>query len=147
MQVIGRISRASLTFDRAIATSLNRFDLHPSEFDVLATLLRDGAPHELQVSDLVKRTMVTAAAVSQRLNKLEGRGLVTRRIDSENRRAIIVTLTAEGYELISRALTAHVETEHTLLNPLTVTERNQLACLLRKLLLSLGDRPFSGTPG
>jgi DNA-binding MarR family transcriptional regulator len=62
---------------------------------------------------------------------------VARSPHPEDRRGIRVALTAKGKELLERVLGAHVKNEEELLAALNVTERKQLAGLLRKLLLGL----------
>ena len=54
------------------------------------------------LSEMSDFLCVSKAAVSQLLGVLEGRGLVTREIDPENRRTIIVRLTGGGKEMIER---------------------------------------------
>ena len=85
-------------------------------------------------------SMVTSGAISQRLDRLESRGLVTRAPSETDRRGVLVTLTPEGLELIDKVLPTHIDTESQLLAGLSQTEREQLADLLRALLESLGDR-------
>jgi len=139
MQVVGRVSRAAALLDRRIAKRLATFDLQPGEFDVLATLLRSGAPHRLPVGRLTSHTMVTPGAVSHRLNRLEDRGLIQRSTEPTNRRSVNVQLTPAGRDLVDAALPAHVENEDSLLAPLDVDQRRQLASLLRTLLIGHGD--------
>lgn len=139
MGVIGRISRVSALLDRRIAKTLAGYDLHPGEFDLLATLRRSGAPHRLTVGQLLKSTMVTSGAVTHRLNRLDDKQLVTRDLDPSNRRSIIVTLTKKGLDLVDEALSAHVDNEQRQLACLTKQKQEALAELLRELLLGLGD--------
>lgn len=139
MGVIGRISRAAAVLDRRIAQTFAAFDLQPGEFDVLATLRRAGAPYRLTVGELLSRAMVTSGAVTHRLNRLEAKNLIRREIDPANRRSIIVTLTPEGLNAVEAALIPHVDYEHDLLSSLTHRQRDQLANLLRTLLLGFGD--------
>ncbi|MCL1895018.1 MAG: MarR family transcriptional regulator [Clostridiales bacterium] len=54
------------------------------------------------LSEMSDYLCVSKAAVSQTLGALEGRGLVTRETDPENRRTIIVKLTGEGKEMIEK---------------------------------------------
>lgn len=139
MHVVGRISRAAALLDRRLAQRFADLDLLPGEFDVLATLLRSGAPHRLTVGQLTAQTMVTAGAVSHRLRGLEERGLVERTTEPTNRRVVNVQLTRAGADLVDHALAAHVEHEDALLAPLDPEQRDQLAALLRTLLLAHGD--------
>ena len=139
MGVIGRISRASALLDRAINKTLADYDLHPGEFDLLATLRRSGTPHRLTVGQLLKSTRVTSGAVTHRLNRLNHKQLVTRDLDPSNRRSVIVALTKKGLNLVDEALLAHVDNEQRQLACLTSHKRDVLAELLRELLLGLGD--------
>jgi DNA-binding MarR family transcriptional regulator len=109
------------------------------EFDVLATLRRSGPPYTLSPSDLVASTMVGSAAMTNRVDKLVSRNLVTREVDPNNRRRLLVSLTPEGLALVDEVVEGHVANERTLVGGLTASDREELAELLRKLLVSLGD--------
>ena len=82
--------------------------------------------------------MVTSGAVTKRVDRLEGLGLVERRVSSSDRRGRIVALTPAGRRLIDRAMPQHLANEARLLEPLTARERDLLAGLLGKLAISLG---------
>ncbi|MCC9194409.1 MarR family transcriptional regulator [Arthrobacter sp. zg-Y916] len=133
MAVLGRLSRASRRLDAELAQTFATHNLDAAGFDVLATLRRAGAPYALSPKDLAAGAMVTSAAVAQRLNKLEARGLVERSRNDDDGRSTRVTLTETGRQLVDAALPDHVATEHRLLEPLTGVERQTLAKLLAKL--------------
>lgn len=133
MGVIGRISRLAQGYERTMAENFARFNLGPDEFDVLATLRRSGAPYELNPGTLLSSMMVCSATVTHRLDKLQARGLIERRPDPKDRRAVLVKLSAGGKRLVDRALVAHLALEHDLLQHLSSGERETLARLLRKL--------------
>lgn len=139
MGVVGRISRAALLLDQGISKGLAEHGLRPGEFDVLATLCRNGAPYRMTVGQLVRSTMVTSGATTYRLNQLEVAGLVTRELDPKNRRSVLVTLTSKGLDAVQRAVTFHVENERRMLSSLNQRQQEQLAGLLRRLLAGLGD--------
>lgn len=137
MGVIGRISRVSATLDRRIATVMAEHDLQPGEFDLLATLRRSGPPYQLTVGGLLESVMVTSGAVTNRLNRLVEKGLVSRDVDPENRRSVIVALTDTGLRRVEAALIDHVENERTCLQALDADQQAALTDLLRMLLLDL----------
>lgn len=139
MGIVGRVSRVSRLLSRGIGSSLAEEGLEFWEFDVLATLRRAGHPHCLTPKELVAMTMVGSAAMTHRVDRLVRRGLVTREIDPANRRRTLVGLTPEGLTLVDQVVEGHVANELRLLGGLDEGEREQLAGLLRKLLLSLGD--------
>jgi DNA-binding MarR family transcriptional regulator len=138
IQVIGRVSRLSRLIDRVLTENFARHGLETWSYDVLATLRRIGPPHELSAGELVRHTMVTTGAITNRIDRLAQRGLVERRGD-EDRRKVIVRLTAAGLQLVDEVVLTHVETESSLLDALTPRQRSDLAAHLRSLLLSLGD--------
>lgn len=139
MAVVGRLSRAARLLERGLQENFARFDLQSWEFDVLATLRRAGRPYRLPAGRLVESSMVTSGAITNRIDRLAGRGLVTRETDPANRRSVLITLTKAGRALVDEVLVAHVEHEDRLLKALSAKERYQLATLLRTLLVDLGD--------
>ena len=137
--VIGRVSRLSRLIDRRLAENFAAFGLENWMYDVLATLRRGGAPYALTAGDLVRRTMVTTGAITHRIDRLAERGLVERAAAPDDRRKVVVRLTAAGRALVDDVAAAHLATEHEILGGLTTRQRRQLADLLRVPLLTLGD--------
>ncbi|MFI7062965.1 MarR family winged helix-turn-helix transcriptional regulator [Kribbella sp. NPDC050124] len=140
MGIVGRVSRLGQLFDTELRRNFARYDLDRASFDVLATLRRSNAEHSLTPAGLMRSSMVTSGAISQRLDRLESRGLVTRKPSETDGRGVRVTLTDEGLQLIDRVLPAHIDTENQLLAGLSEAERERFAELLRTLLESLGDK-------
>lgn len=133
MAVIGRLSRASVAVDARLAATFARHGLDSSSFDVLATLLRSGHPHELAPAELARDAMITTSAVAQRLNKLEHRGLIVRGANPHDGRGTLVTLTTAGRDLVEAALPDHLRTEHAIVGGLSPAEQAQLAALLQRV--------------
>ncbi|MFE2111320.1 MarR family winged helix-turn-helix transcriptional regulator [Kitasatospora sp. NPDC059463] len=139
MAVIGRISRASRLLERGIKDNLAVHGIEPWEFDVLATLLRSGPPHVLNAGELSSAAMVSSAALTNRIDRLVEKGLVDRAVDPAHRRRVLISLTGAGEELANRLVEHHLVGEERQLAGLTAAEREQLAGLLRRVLLALGD--------
>lgn len=138
MEVLSRVSRLSHHLDRKRRAAFAAHALEPWEFDVLAALRRSGPPYELSPSELLAETLVTSGTMTARVDKLLGRGLVERRRDEHDRRGVRVTLTPEGRTVVDATLASLLEHEQQLLADLDGTERDQLATLLRALVLPLG---------
>jgi DNA-binding MarR family transcriptional regulator len=126
--------------ERQLQVVFAEHDLQPGEFDLLATLCRAGAPEGLTAGELAASAMVTSGAITNRLDRLAAKGLVTRDLDPGNRRAIKVLLTQRGQKVLEEALADHVETEERLLASLGRDDRALLAGLLRQLLYSSESR-------
>ena len=140
MLVVGRISRLSRLIDRKLAENFARHGIEAWMYDVLATLRRSGEPYELAAGELVDQTMVTTGAMTNRIDRLEERGLVERDTSPTDRRKVVVRLTPAGRELVDTVAAGHLETERRLLEPLSAPQQNDLIRHLRLLLLGLDDR-------
>jgi DNA-binding MarR family transcriptional regulator len=138
LEVIGRVSRLSRLVDRRLAENFARHGLENWMYDVLATLWRTGAPHELTAGELVSQTMVTTGAMTNRIDRLAALGLVERR-PGRDRRTVIVCLTDAGRAKVDEVSETHMATERQLLSTLSADQRDQLATLLRTVLVGLDD--------
>jgi DNA-binding MarR family transcriptional regulator len=137
MGTIGRLSRASHLVQQRLKANFARFDLEPAAFDVLATLRRAGPPYRLSPSALVTTAMVTSGAITQRLDRLESRGLVRREPDASDGRGVVVELTVAGSALVDQVLPAHLAVLEVVLGGISPDERAGLDRGLRALLGAL----------
>jgi DNA-binding MarR family transcriptional regulator len=136
--VIGRVSRLSRLIDRRLGENFARFGIENWMYDVLATLRRSGEPYQLTAGDLVRQTMVTTGAITNRIDRLVERGFVER-AGAEDRRKVIVRLTDRGRELVDEVVGDHLATEREILSTLSPRQQAEITILLRTLLVSLGD--------
>ncbi len=79
-------------------------------------------------------TMVTSGTMTHRIDQLEKAGLVERVKNPDDGRGFLISLSSNGYKLIDKAVTAHVETQARLVATLTDEQRSQLDDLLRQFL-------------
>lgn len=131
--VVGRLSRVTRRLEQALQDNFKRHDLDRAGYDVLATLRRSGAPYTLTPGELLRTCMVTSGAITQRLDRLERRGLLVREQHPVDGRQVVVRLTAQGAALVDDVLPGHLALEERLLSPLDQREREELARLLRLL--------------
>src|SRR3954462_888684 len=141
MGVVGRISQLQREVFLAPRATFARHGLDAPSFDVLAALRRAGEPYQLTPTALMRTALVTSGAITQRLDRLEEKGLITRGRSDADGRAVVVTLTETGRKALDAALPDHLETERQLLDGLSDAERAQLADLLRRLLVARGRVP------
>jgi DNA-binding MarR family transcriptional regulator len=141
MGIIGRITQLQREVFLAQRATFARHGLDAPSFDVLAALRRAGAPYQLTPTELMRTALVTSGAITQRLDRLEDRGLITRERSAADGRAVVVTLTATGRKTLDAALPDHLKTEQQLLEGLPSADRTLLADLLRRLLVNLGRLP------
>lgn len=135
MVLLGRLQEAALVIARDKLNPLfAEHGLQPGEFDVLATLRRSGAPYSLTPTALYNTAMISSGSMTNRIERLEKAGLVSRNAHPTDGRGSLVTLTDAGLLLIEDMIGAHVNNQKTILRTLSKTEQTQLSALLQKLL-------------
>lgn len=136
LEVLSRVDRLSRHLDRARRDVFRRSDLEPWEWDVLSALRRAGSPFQLSPKQLLQQTLVSSGTMTNRIDRLVGRRLVTRAADPADGRSVLVTLSDDGRIRVDAAITRLVDAEAELLAALPRGDRDRLAALLRKLSLS-----------
>lgn len=101
--------------------------------DLLSVIRRAGPPYELTTREIARRTLITPGAVSQRVARAEGAGLVEREPSPASRRAVVVRLTDTGHTLINNTVRPLLDHEADLVSVLSDDERRALAAVLAKL--------------
>jgi len=134
MAIIGRLSRLAVQLQLRLDRVFAEFGLQSWEFDVMATLVRSGEPHELTPGELDRTMMISSGTTTHRISKLEQRGFVTRRRDGDDKRVVRVRLTDAGREVFDAAHVAHMVNERAILAPMSDEDRTGLLKGLKSLL-------------
>ncbi|MEJ3654144.1 MarR family transcriptional regulator [Actinomycetes bacterium KLBMP 9759] len=135
LHVVGRLFRGADYGRRAVLDALRPFGLTYGDFDVLNTLRRRGDVDGTNPGDLAQAALITSGAMTTRLDRLEQAGYVHRAVDPADRRGVRVRLTRQGEELATAALEAVLVADEQFLAPLSPAERDQIAQLLKRLML------------
>ena len=131
--LLAQLSRVSRQADRHLESVLAEFGLHNWEYDVLATLRRDGEPYEMCPGTIGGHLGVSNSAMTNRITRLEKSGLVGRHLSPTNRRIVIIRLTDAGLGLVDRALSAHHEAARNVLDGMPAEDVASLNRLLGEL--------------
>ena len=134
MQVLSRVTRLARHLDRRRSAAFAASGLESWEFDVLAALRRAGPDHRLSPGQLLKETMVTSGTMTNRVDRLVARGLVTRDQHPDDRRAVLVGLTDAGREAVDSAFADLMAAEREILADLDPGHREAITVALRELL-------------
>ncbi|WP_367989702.1 MarR family winged helix-turn-helix transcriptional regulator [Vibrio sp. NTOU-M3] len=131
MAIMGRMMRLAKHLEGEVSELHRQYDLKMGEFDVLATLRRSGEPYALTPSELLSSLMLTSGAMTNRLDKLEAKGLIARQHNQEDRRSVTVALTEKGFTLIDSLICKHVAKQQELVRSLNGAQRTELNKLLK----------------
>jgi len=112
-----------------------RFGLSIWEWRVIAVLGGDSRPMTAQ--SVCEATAMDKVTVSRAIRALDGRGLVRRQPNVEDKRATDVTLTAEGQSIYAEIAPSALDYEARMLGAFSDDERASLRQLLEKLEQSL----------
>jgi DNA-binding MarR family transcriptional regulator len=133
--IVSRIEKLSRYLNKSGTDSLNRHDLTDGEYKVLVKLRLAGEPYRLSPTELSNELMLSSGAMTNRLDRLEERGLVARRPEPRDRRSILVELTDRGAQVLASSVREQAANEIRLVGALDPKERERLNDLLRKLLI------------
>ena len=134
MHVLSRVRRLSELLDEQRQQAFAAHGLGTHEFDVLAALRRSGDGAELTPGQLLEATHVTSGTMSNRLERLAGRHVITRRSDRRDGRQQLVGLTPAGQRVVDAALETLLQYEEALVAGLPGRQRKGLVRSLRQLL-------------
>ena len=103
--------------------------LTTSQYDLLCPLL--DAPHGLR--ELARAAGVSAPTATRMIDGLEGRGIVTRAPDAEDRRAVRIALTGDGHAAVAEHRERVQARRRALFHQLSAGERRAAAKVLARL--------------
>lgn len=101
---IGRLNQLLLTNVQAELKKSAKKPRTESECFVLISLLLQGEPYSLSPTTLCAFSLQTPGGMTKTLNRLEDDGLIRRRTDRGDRRALLVELTAKGLKSVGALL-------------------------------------------
>ena len=133
MAVCGDLWRAADRVRDGVAANLAGDELDLAGFDVLLTLRRQGRGRALSPSELAQDMMISTSAMTNRLDRLQKRGLIERQPDPADRRALRIVLTEAGFALADRIVARHVSTEARSASALSAEERAALSRSISKI--------------
>jgi DNA-binding MarR family transcriptional regulator len=135
MAVAKRVSRLAHHLDQLAQRALGPHGIDRGQYDVLAALLRAGPPHELTPTALNRSLLITSGGLTKRLLHLEQRDLIARRLDTGDRRSLLVTLTGAGRAVAAAATTDYARAQAEMFACLAPADQATLASLLRVVLI------------
>ncbi|MDX3539964.1 MarR family transcriptional regulator [Streptomyces sp. MB09-01] len=139
VEVLARVQRMNRIIDRHLKAFAAERDLEVGELDILFTLRRSGPPYALTAGALIPAAMVTSGAITNRIDRMEAKGLVERVRDGQDRRSVRIRLTEQSLELTESLITDHLSRYAELLAPLDPATCATVAEALRTLLEANGD--------
>lgn len=134
LAVVGRVIVLAKHLERSVDAALAVHKLSLGQFDILATLRRIGNGNGMTPTQLLQNVMLTSGGMTSRLDRLTALGFISRKADPDDRRGVVVELTAKGRRVIDAATATRFDEALTSMPELTTSEQKILVGLLRRWL-------------
>jgi DNA-binding MarR family transcriptional regulator len=131
------LKHAQLRMAELTAAALAPYVIDGRELGVLL-VLADGQPASQQQA--AQRLAIDRTTMVAMLDTLEGKGLVSRHPDADDRRRNVVELTDAGRDILQRAVKASDDAERALLAPLSPQAARQLRDSLQAIVTDPDSR-------
>jgi DNA-binding MarR family transcriptional regulator len=135
VEITSRLFRLCAHYDQLVTPLYARHGLMRVEFDLLWALERAG-DSPLTPTRLAARQMCSSGTLSNRLEKLERLGLLTRQADPSDRRGVLLAITEHGRAIVNELNAARERIDALLIPGLTLAQRRALVDLLRTSLVA-----------
>ena len=126
-----RILEVAQGISRRIGKVLHEeWDMSMAEWQVLASLARDGA---VSVREIEPRTLLDTVAVSRAAKRLTDRKFIKRDVNKQDKRLIVLKTTKKGRDVASEIGHTVMDMEVEFLKGMNVQDRIRLSQLLKSL--------------
>lgn len=132
-----RLRRLAHRLETDIKRELVPHGIELWEFELLICLVRAEPDHRLSAGQLMNQLQLTSGAITNRVARLERNGCVTRDLDPNDRRSVLVTLTPAGHERASEGFAIKTEAEVSLLSAISPAGQRRINDELRAVLIHL----------
>src|SRR6266478_812005 len=138
------LNKAFQAITRHAAAGIRHTGLGDSDFRVLEVLLHKGP---LPVNTIGPKVNLTPGSISVAVDRLYGKGLVSRVESAEDRRIRIVALTPKGKELIGPIFRKHTAEIKNVFADASLKELRSLEATLKKIGKRAESLSSRGDPG
>ena len=122
-------SRAENTIHRLEYETIRESGLTVAQFAVLEALYNKG---DLRIQELIEKILTTSGNITVVIKNLEKDDLVKKIPDPSDKRAVIISITQKGKEIIEGILPKHIENINRIFNILSDEEKIILKNILKK---------------
>jgi len=145
--IVERIEILAHALKESIEQTLAEFELDRRAFHVLGRLRSYGPPYQRSAGKLASDMRLSTGAMTNRLDRMEGAGLIRRLPDPNDRRGTLIEPTDAGHAAWDKTAGTQARREAVIAEALTLAEREQLHDLLRKLMRAFPDKGRKNFPG
>lgn len=125
-----KLMRATESLNHRLSKHLAEADLTITQFGALEALLHLGSRNQKEIGE---KLLKSGGNITLVIDNLEKRGFVVRKKDQNDRRALIISLTAQGKSFIEDFFPLHLHKINEEFSVLTEKEKAELGRICKKL--------------
>jgi MarR family 2-MHQ and catechol resistance regulon transcriptional repressor len=133
------LSRAHKVIHECTNHFIQKNGINPTEFAVLELLYHKGKQPLQQIGNKI---LLASGSITYVVDKLEGRGYISRVSSDTDRRVTYAEITKDGNKFMDELFPRHEEHLVELMNALSEEEKEQVIELLKKLGLSIKNLSY-----
>jgi DNA-binding MarR family transcriptional regulator len=137
-EVIINLGQAGERVGALVARTVRRYGI-PSSTALIVLEILEGAGSALTPSEIAARSFVTRPTLSGVFDTLQRRGLISRTADTRDKRSARLSITADGQDVLKRALTTLHQAEAGWCRDLSTAERAAVIQALARIPNESGD--------
>ncbi len=122
--------RASGSVSNMLKKDMQSYGLNPTEFTVMEVLYSKG---EQPIQMIGQKVLLASSSITYVIDQLEKKNVVERKVNEKDRRVTLVSLTAEGLDIMEDIFPQHTEVIHELFSGLSDAELEQLRETLKNV--------------
>ncbi|WP_297632336.1 MarR family transcriptional regulator [uncultured Clostridium sp.] len=124
------LSRAEQKVHQKEYVTIKECGLTVSQFGVLEVLNHKG---DLKICDIIEKVLGTSGNITVVIKNLEKDGLIKKYPDPEDKRAVLISITEKGKNIIDNMFPKHLENINNIFSVLTDEEKQDLIKIAKKL--------------
>ncbi|WP_413943044.1 MarR family winged helix-turn-helix transcriptional regulator [Bdellovibrio sp. HCB-162] len=129
-----RTLRLSALLEARLSSLCAKHGITASQFQTLAALRRL-SPQPLTAAQVMKYSVLTSGSVTSMIDQLQKKGLVKKLQDETDKRAVRITLTPRGKDLIEPILKERLKELQSFAKKISKKEQEAVSEALKKILL------------
>ena len=141
-ELVQAMFRLKKMMNRGLGRDLDNANITMSEFILMREVAENTKEsyNPMALTEVREYLSVSKAAVSQMLNSLEKRGYLTREVDVNNRRNIIVVLTEVGQEVYQKKNQEFLDRFEKVIQGIGDTDISHFIAMINKMADAMGEQ-------
>lgn len=141
-ELVQAMFRLKKMMNRGLGRDLDNANITMSEFILMREVAKNTKEsyNPMALTEVREYLSVSKAAVSQMINSLEKRGYLTREVDVNNRRNIIVVLTEVGQEVYQKKNQEFFDRFEKVIQGIGETDISHFIAMINKMADAMGEQ-------